>query len=99
MRRSCGGALRTRSSSRVTTSCALLGVVVERPAGRLVTTWTEGQARAFQLVHVLLHELGHHHDRMTTRSQQNAARGERLAEEYARRSKARVRDDLERFGL
>lgn len=42
-------------------------------------------AKAFQLVHVLVHELGHHFDRMTTRSRQRAARGEPFAEEYARR--------------
>jgi hypothetical protein len=47
--------------------------------------WTEGQARAFQLLYVLPHELGHHHDRMTTRSRR-VARGERYAEAYARRA-------------
>ena len=40
-------------------------------------------ARAFQLIHVLVHELGHHHDRMTTRSQREASRGEPYAERYA----------------
>lgn len=39
--------------------------------------------RAFQLLDVLLHELGHHHDRMTTLSQRRSCRGERYAEEYA----------------
>ncbi len=50
-------------------------------------TWlckfTEDAARAYQLLHILLHELGHHHDRMTTRSQRRAARGELYAEAYA----------------
>ena len=45
--------------------------------------WTEAQARAFQLLHVLPHELGHHHDRMTTRSRKEPSRGEPYAEEYA----------------
>jgi hypothetical protein len=47
--------------------------------------WTEAQARAFLLLHVLPHELGHHHDRMTTRSRR-ISRGEPYAESYARRA-------------
>jgi len=45
--------------------------------------WTEEAARAFQLLHILLHELGHHHDRITTRRGQRADRGEFYAENYA----------------
>ena len=45
----------------------------------------ESTAGAFLLIHVLIHELGHHHDRMTSRSQEHATRGESYAEEYARR--------------
>jgi hypothetical protein len=41
--------------------------------------------RAFQLIHIFIHELGHHHDRMTTRSKRDACRGEGYAETYARR--------------
>lgn len=48
-----------------------------------IVKWTDGQARAFQLLHIFLHELGHHHDRMTTRSERRAARGESYAELYA----------------
>jgi hypothetical protein len=77
----------------------LLGVIVERQDERLVTKWREEQARGFQLLHVLLHELGHHHDRMTTRSQRGAARGEAFAEEYARLHEARIRNEyLRRVG-
>ena len=47
--------------------------------------FTADTARAFQLVHVLVHELGHHHDRITTRSKICASRGEGYAEAYARR--------------
>jgi len=43
----------------------------------------EPAVRDFQLLHILLHELGHHHDRMTTRRQRRASRGEQYAEEYA----------------
>jgi hypothetical protein len=46
--------------------------------------FTEATARAFSLIHVLVHELGHHHDRMTTRSRKQACRGEPYAEAYAR---------------
>jgi ElaB/YqjD/DUF883 family membrane-anchored ribosome-binding protein len=78
----------------------LLEVAVEKRGSRIVTRWTEAQARAFQLLHVLLHELGHHHDRMTTRSRQAVARGEGFAEEYARRYEARIiADYLRRFAL
>jgi hypothetical protein len=45
--------------------------------------WTAETARAFQLLHILLHELGHHHDRMTTRRQRRTGRGESFAESCA----------------
>ena len=61
----------------------LIGVERETVGPRLRLRWTEAQARAFQLLHVLPHELGHHRDRMTTRSQWQAARGEPYAEAYA----------------
>jgi hypothetical protein len=54
------------------------------PRGRRLL-WTEDSARAFQLLHVLLHELGHHHDRVTTRTKRDSARGEPYAEKYANR--------------
>jgi hypothetical protein len=62
--------------------------------------WTESQARAFQLLHILPHELGHHHDRITTRTKRYMGRGEPYAEAYA----LRVMDEvwpayLQRFGL
>jgi len=60
-----------------------LGVVVSTDGPRVVADWTADQARAFQLLHILLHELGHHHDRMTTRSERRAARGEAYAERFA----------------
>jgi len=61
----------------------LLEVERAKLGGRLEVRWTEAQARAFQLLHILPHELGHHHDRMTTRTQWQAARGEPYAEGYA----------------
>ena len=44
---------------------------------------TPNAIKAFLLMDVLLHELGHHHDRMTTRSKSIPARGESYAEQYA----------------
>lgn len=49
-------------------------------------TWCyfdETSIKGFQLMHILLHELGHHHDRMTTKSKRSSARGENYAEQYA----------------
>lgn len=52
--------------------------------------FTEASARAWKLNHILLHELGHHHDRLTTRSKRHPARGEGYAERYAVRHEAEV---------
>jgi hypothetical protein len=52
--------------------------------------FTEASVRGFLLMHVLLHELGHHHDRMTTRSRQDCGRGEDYAEQYALRYAAQL---------
>jgi hypothetical protein len=65
-----------------------------------ILRWTEPQARAFQLLDVLPHELGHHHDRITTASQRESSRGEPYAGAYARR----VQDEVwpaftARFGI
>jgi hypothetical protein len=76
-----------------------LGVETEWVDGHLACRWTERQARAFQLLDVLLHELGHHHDRMTTHSQYDVARGESYAEQYAREYGDRIWDAyVDRFG-
>ena len=50
----------------------------------------EASARAYQLLHILLHELGHHHDRMTTHRQRETGRGEKYAEEYALRYEPQI---------
>ena len=63
-----------------------LGVDCERRGERVLCKFTESQARAFQLLNVLMHELGHHHDRITTRSKLECSRGEPYAEEYALRT-------------
>lgn len=75
---------------------------VERgPVGDcLEVRFTEAQARAFQLLHVLPHELGHHHDRITNKTGWRAARGEDYAERYAYRVMDAVWPAyLDRFGI
>ncbi len=62
-----------------------LGVAVEKKQRDYICKFDEASARAFQFLHIMLHELGHHHDRMTTESQYEAARGEDYAEQYAKR--------------
>lgn len=52
---------------------------------RYVAEFTPASIQAFLLVHVLVHELGHHHDRMASPGQRKATRGEGYAEAYARR--------------
>ncbi len=54
--------------------------------------WTVETVRAYQLLHILLHELGHHYDRMTTRRQRRTGRGEPFAERYALEWEAAIRD-------
>lgn len=78
-----------------------LGVPCEEtPLGRFLCKWTESTIRAFQLLDVFLHELGHHHDRMTTKSQRRCCRGEGYAEEYATRHGDLIWDRyVDRFGL
>jgi hypothetical protein len=67
------------------------------PAGEKVELrWTAGQARGFQLLHVLLRELGRHRDELTSRS----PRAEPYAAEYARAHEHAVRGlYLRRFSL
>jgi hypothetical protein len=62
---------------------------VER-AGWMRLQWTVEQARAYLLLNVLVHELGHHHDRVSSTRQANCGRGEPYALAYA----ARFEDDL-----
>ena len=67
-----------------------LGVKSHPITNGVMCEFTEDQARAYQLLHILLHELGHHHDRMTTKSQVRASRGEPYAEAYALQYEAQI---------
>lgn len=72
----------------------------EQDDGYVLLKWTVPKVRAFQLLHILLHELGHHHDRMTTRKKRWSARGEDFAENYAVRYADRVWENyIAEFGM
>lgn len=77
-----------------------LGVKSERRGRFHICEFTEMTARAYQLLHIFLHELGHHHDRMTTKCKVRAGRGESYAEEWAFKFEKRVWDSyLKKFDL
>lgn len=59
-----------------------LGLSSNRRKGRVVCRFTEAQARAFMLLHVFMHELGHHFDRLTQKHL-DSKRGEDYAENFA----------------
>ncbi|MCI0513877.1 hypothetical protein L0128_11745 [candidate division KSB1 bacterium] len=62
-----------------------LGLEYEVVGDEFLCKFTERQVKAYQLLHIFLHELGHHHDRITTKSQLHVSRGENYAEKYARK--------------
>jgi len=49
----------------------------------VICYFKEDQIKAYQLLHILLHEIGHHHDRINTKSKRSPAHGEKYAESYA----------------
>jgi hypothetical protein len=59
-----------------------LGVSHDKPAKSVLCRFTEPQVRAFMLLHVFMHELGHHHDRLQQKHN-DAKRGEEYAERFA----------------
>jgi hypothetical protein len=80
-------------------SMARLDVPFELVDGQMIAKWTEETVRGYQLLDVLLHELGHHRDRMSTRSRAHATRGEKYAEQYAARHGNQIWDAYTReFG-
>ncbi|MCW8879322.1 MAG: hypothetical protein OQK04_03875 [Kangiellaceae bacterium] len=61
--------------------------------------FSESQAKAFTLMHVFLHELGHHVDKMRSRNKKACNGGESFAERYANRRFAEIWPRyVERFG-
>jgi hypothetical protein len=59
-----------------------LGVSCDHTKEGVLCRFTEAQARAFMLLHVFLHELGHHHDRLRQIHQKSTS-GEDYAERFA----------------
>ena len=62
----------------------LLNVSCDDDCGDMICQFSERSARCFQLMRVLLHEFGHHHDRITNKRGW-ASRGEDYAESFGRR--------------
>ena len=60
-----------------------LGVVYEKKNEEWCCHFTESQAKAFMLLHVFLHELGHHVDKLRSKKQNVIKGGEEFAENYA----------------
>jgi hypothetical protein len=61
-----------------------LGVSYDLLEEEVVCRFTEAQARAYMLLHVFMHELGHHWDRITQKHH-GQGRGEDFAERFANR--------------
>lgn len=61
-----------------------LGVPCEIAQDHVTCRFTEAQARAFSLLHVFMHELGHHWDRMHQKHRHSTC-GEDFAEAFANR--------------
>lgn len=59
-----------------------LGISFDRAEKTVFCRFTEAQARAFSLLHVFVHELGHHHDRLHQKHR-HSTRGEDYAERFA----------------
>ncbi|MDF1697573.1 MAG: hypothetical protein P1U56_17140 [Saprospiraceae bacterium] len=60
-----------------------LGVRAAKRQNNYFCEFTVDQIKAFQLLHILLHELGHHFDRIKTKSKRRSSRGEQFAEDFA----------------
>lgn len=75
-----------------------LGVSYDLTDKGVFCRFTEAQARAFTLLHVFMHELGHHFDRLNQKHS-DATRGEAYAERFAKnRFDSLYRDYVRVFG-
>jgi hypothetical protein len=60
-----------------------LGIQSKEEENGFFCEFTIEQIKAYQLLHILLHELGHHYDRIKTKSKFKSSRGEQYAEDFA----------------
>lgn len=60
-----------------------LGVKYTKKKDYYFCEFNEEQIKAYQLLHIFLHELGHHYDRLKTASKHSSVRGEQFAEDFA----------------
>jgi len=58
------------------------GVSYDRQKDCVTCRFTEAQARAFMLLHIFMHELGHHYDRIHQKHR-DSSKGEDYAERFA----------------
>lgn len=65
------------------------GVAVENVDGTFYAQFTENSAKAYQLLHIFLHELGHHHYRITKGWGKDAG-NEKYAENYAKKMERKI---------
>tara|TARA_R110001592_G_scaffold254129_2_gene517448 strand:+ start:16557 stop:17162 length:606 start_codon:yes stop_codon:yes gene_type:complete len=60
-----------------------LGVPIEEEKDEFICHFVPSTAKAFMLLHVFLHELGHHVDKLRSRKKNIMRGGEAFAEQYA----------------
>lgn len=77
--------------------CRLLVPYERHEPGKMVCRFTRKTACAFQLMHVFVHELGHHYDRMMTKKKTHGSRGEKYAEEFGNEMADRIWTDFFRL--
>ena len=61
----------------------LIGIDYEKRQKYCHVDFNRDTAKAFQLLHIFLHELGHHVDCMASKSKRQPSRGEQFAEDWA----------------
>ena len=71
----------------------MLGVVYEKKEELWNCHFTEAQAKGFMLLHIFLHELGHHVDKLRSKKKNIISGGEEFAENYANQTLTEIWPD------